>query len=127
LLREKQEKVTCGWPGSTSIILSPGFWGGVSVRWREMGGGRMDEWRKKLTGNITHLMIIEHRFTAFVTRHIRHWVLVLSVVHVGYTACEGEADARVVVVAYWSFFCSVSVGGKGKAEKEQGGNRKERE
>jgi hypothetical protein len=52
-------------------------------------------------------MIIEHRFTAFVTRHIRHWVLVLSVVHVGYTACEGEADARVVVVAYWSFFVRV--------------------
>ena len=55
---------------------------------------------KKLTGNITHLMIIEHGFAPFVTRHICHWVLLPSIVHVGYTACEGKADACVVIVAY---------------------------
>ena len=30
---------------------------------------------KKLTGNITHLMIVEHRFALFVTRHVHHWGL----------------------------------------------------
>ena len=55
---------------------------------------------KRLTDNITHLMIVKYGFAPFVTRHIRHWVLLPSVVHVGYTACEGKADACVVIVAY---------------------------
>ena len=64
--------------------------------WTEVGGER----REGLTGNITHLMITEHRFAPFESCHIRHWILLPSVVHMGYTACEGKADACVVVVTY---------------------------
>ena len=102
MLREEQEKVTCGGRPESMSIIAVWFSGVVMLAcWTEVG----DERRERLTGNITHPMITEHRFTPFVTRHVRHYVLLPSIVHVRYTAYEGKADACVVIVAYWSFFC----------------------
>jgi hypothetical protein len=125
LSREKQEKVTCGWPGSTSIILWPGFWGGVSVRWREMGGGRMEERGKRLTGNITHLMIVEHCFTPFVTRHIRHWVLLPSVIYVGYSTARGKPMHVLSLLRTGVFFvqCQWEARGRWKKSREGTGRK----
>ena len=47
--------------------------GGGNVSVLDRGGRRTEGIR--LTGNITHLMITEHRFAPFVTRHVRHSVL----------------------------------------------------
>ena len=106
-------KVICGGrPGSMSIICGLVF-GRGGVR------GTDTEERGKDSLVTSHLMIIEHLFAPFITRHICHWVLLPPVVHRGYTACEGKADACVVIVPYWSFFfLSVSVG-RWKSEKER--------
>lgn len=54
----------------------------------------------KLTGDITHLMIVEDRFTAFVTCHIGSIYLV--VIFARDRASQRESDACIIRSADWA-------------------------
>jgi hypothetical protein len=51
------------------------------------------------TGNITHLVVVKHCFTAFVAGHVRYVDVVAVTVQADSTASERKTDAGSIIFA----------------------------